>query len=65
MSTVNYEFCDYLGELWNLYEIRGGLSSANAARRILDLRDEILVEFDRGVSAHEFFLDDINSKDDV
>lgn len=53
MSTVNYEFCDYLGELWNLYEIRGGLSSANAARRILDLRDEILVEFDRGVSAHE------------
>ena len=59
MKPIDYDFTDYLDALWNLYQVRGGLSSANAARRVLDLREEILVEYDNGTTAQDFFLADI------
>lgn len=58
MKEVDYSFCDYLDELWNLYQVRGLMSSANAARRILDLREEIYVAFLEDQSAQDFYLED-------
>lgn len=58
MNSIDYGFCDYLDSLWNLYQVRAGLSSANAARRVLDLREDAYASFLGGVSAQEFFLED-------
>lgn len=59
-NNIDYGFCDYLDELWNLYQVRGLMSSANAARRILDLREDALVAYLDGVSAQQFYLEDVN-----
>lgn len=58
MNSIDYGFCDYLDTLWNLYQVRSGLSSANAARRVLDLREDAYASFLDDVSAQEFFLED-------
>jgi len=59
MNSIDYGFCDYLDTLWNLYQVRAGLSSANAARRVLDIREDALVAYLDGVSAQQFYLEDI------
>lgn len=41
MKEVDYSFCDCMGDLWNLHQVRGGFTSANAARHIMDIREEI------------------------
>ncbi len=58
MKQVDYSFTDYLDSLWNLYQVRGGMSSANAARRILDIREEIYLAWLDDQSAQDFYLED-------
>lgn len=58
MNDIDFSFTDYLQELWNLYQVRGGLSSANAARHIMDLREEIYLSWLEDTPAQEFYLED-------
>ncbi len=58
MKQVDYSFTDYLASLWNLYQVRGGMSSANAARHILDIREEIYLAWLEDQSAQDFYLED-------
>ncbi len=58
MKQVDYSFTEYLEYLWNLYKVRGGMSSANAARRILDIREEIYLAWLEDQSAQDFYLED-------
>lgn len=58
-NIIDYGFCDYLAELWNIYSVRSGMSLANAARRVLDIREDALVAYLDGVSVQQFYLEDI------
>lgn len=58
-NNIDYGFCDYLDSLWNIYSVRSGMSLANAARRVLDIREDALVAYLEGVSAQQFYLEDI------
>ncbi len=58
MKQIDFSFTDYLDALWNLYQVRGGMSSANAARHILDIREEIYLAWLEDQSAQDFYLED-------
>lgn len=58
MNSIDYGFVDYLDTLWNLYQVRGGFTSANAARHIMDIREEIYVAWLEDQPAQEFYLED-------
>jgi len=58
MKQVDYSFCDYMNDLWNLYQVRGMMSSANAARRILDTREEIYLAWLADESVQDYFMND-------
>lgn len=54
-TDIDYSFTDYLFDLWRLFEVREGMSVANAARTTLDLREEALLAYLQDIPVQDFF----------
>lgn len=57
MNDIDFSFTDYLFDLWRLFEVREGMSVANSARTVLDLREEAYQAYLEDTPVQEFFND--------